>query len=48
MNQEAFHQVSQNSPEAIPTQMRQIEGREWWLWGFAANAAIRVVLPSQT
>jgi len=32
MDQQAFQQVSQNSPEAIPTRMRRIEGREWWLW----------------
>jgi PAS domain S-box-containing protein len=40
MNQQAFHQVSQNSPEAIPTQMRRIEGREWWLWGFAVAVTL--------
>jgi PAS domain S-box-containing protein len=35
MSQQAFQEVTQNSPESIPTQMRQIEGREWSLWGFA-------------
>jgi PAS domain S-box-containing protein len=44
MNQEAFHQVSQNSPEAIPTQMRRIEGREWWLWGFAVAVTLALTL----
>jgi len=34
MSQQAFQEVTQNSPESIPTQMRQIEGREWSLWGF--------------
>ena len=35
MDQQPFEQVGQNSPEAIPPEMRRIEGREWWLWGFA-------------
>ncbi len=34
MSQQAFQEVTQNSPESTPTQMRQIEGREWSLWGF--------------
>src|ERR1019366_649162 len=44
MNQQAFQQVGQNSPEAIPTQMRQIEGREWWLWGFAVAVTLALTL----
>jgi PAS domain S-box-containing protein len=44
MNQEAFQQVSQNSPLAIPTQMRRIEGREWWLWGFAVAVTLALTL----
>jgi PAS domain S-box-containing protein len=44
MDQQAFHQVSQNSPEAIPTQMRRIEGREWWLWGFAVAVTLALTL----
>jgi PAS domain S-box-containing protein len=44
MNQQAFQQVSQNSPEAIPTQMRRIEGREWWLWGFAIAVTLALTL----
>ena len=44
MNQQAFHQVSQNSPEAIPSQMRRIEGREWWLWGFAVAVTLALTL----
>src|SRR4030088_989421 len=44
MNQQAFHQVSQNSPLAIPTQMRRIEGREWWLWGFAVAVTLALTL----
>src|SRR6266496_4730630 len=58
MNQHAFRQVSQNSPEAIPAEMRQIEGREWWLLGFAVAVTLALTvgiasftypwLPSQT
>ena len=40
MNQQSFQQVGQNSPEAIPTEMRRIEGREWWLWGFAVAVTL--------
>ena len=36
--------MSQNSPEAIPTQMRRIEGREWWLWGFAVAVTLALTL----
>jgi PAS domain S-box-containing protein len=36
--------VSQNSPLAIPTQMRRIEGREWWLWGFAVAVTLALTL----
>src|ERR1700731_4609373 len=44
MNPQAFQQVSQNSPLAIPTQMRRIEGREWWLWGFAVAGTLALTL----
>jgi len=44
MKQQAFQQVSQNSPLAIPTQMRRIEGREWWLWGFAVAVTLALTL----
>jgi len=44
MNQQAFQQVSQNSPEAIPIRMRRIEGREWWLWGFAVAVTLALTL----
>jgi PAS domain S-box-containing protein len=44
MNQQAFQHVSQNSPEAIPTEMRRIEGREWWLWGFAVVVTLALTL----
>ena len=44
MDQPAFQEVSQNSPQAIPTQMRRIEGREWWLWGFAVAVTLALTL----
>jgi len=44
MNQEAFQEVNPNSPEAIPVQMRQVEGREWWLWGFAVAVTLALTL----
>jgi PAS domain S-box-containing protein len=43
-NQQAFQEVSQNSPETIPTEMRRIEGREWWLWGFAIAVTLALTL----
>src|SRR6202041_3483158 len=44
MDQQAFHEVSQNSPEAIPVQMQRIEDREWWLWGFAVAVTLALTL----
>ena len=44
MNQQAFQQVSQNSPEAIPIEVSRIEGREWWLWGFAVAITLALTL----
>jgi diguanylate cyclase (GGDEF)-like protein/PAS domain S-box-containing protein len=44
MNQQAFQQVSQKSPEAIPVEVNRIEGREWWLWGFAAAVTLALTL----
>jgi PAS domain S-box-containing protein len=44
MNRQAFQQVSLNSPETIPTEMRRIEGREWWLWGFAVVVTLALTL----
>jgi PAS domain S-box-containing protein len=31
---------SAGSPEPSPLQLRQIEGREWWLWGFAVSVTL--------
>ena len=44
MSQQIFQQVTQNSPETIPTEMRRIEGREWWLWGFAIVVTLALTL----
>jgi PAS domain S-box-containing protein len=44
MNQQAFQQVSQNSPEAVPIEVSRIEGREWWLWGFAVSVTLALTL----
>src|SRR5579863_8194673 len=44
MDQQPFQEVNRNSPEAIPVQMRQIEGREWWLWGFAVAVTLALTL----
>ena len=44
MNQQGFQQVSQKSPEAIPIEVNRIEGREWWLWGFAVVVTMVLTL----
>ncbi len=44
MNQQGFRQVSQKSPEAIPIEVNRIEGREWWLWGFAVFVTLALTL----
>jgi PAS domain S-box-containing protein len=44
MNQQAFQQVRQNSLKAIPIEVSRIEGREWWLWGFAIAVTLALTL----
>jgi len=44
MNQQGFQEVSQNSPEEIPAEMRRVEGREWWLWGFAVAVTLALTV----
>jgi diguanylate cyclase (GGDEF)-like protein/PAS domain S-box-containing protein len=44
MNQQAFQRMSQNSPSSNPTDMRRIESREWWLWGFAVVVTLALTL----
>jgi len=44
MKRPRFDGADQNSPAAIPTLVRWIEGREWWLWGFAVAVTIALTL----
>ncbi len=44
MNQEVLQPSSQNTPEAIPIEFTRIEGREWWLWGFAVAVTLALTL----
>src|SRR5580700_2311980 len=44
MDPQSFQQVGRHSPEAIPVEMRRIEGREWWLWGFAVAVTLALTL----
>jgi|HubBroStandDraft_1064217.scaffolds.fasta_scaffold01109_14 PAS domain S-box-containing protein len=44
MNEQAFQDVSPNSPEAIPIEVSRIEGRQWWLWAFAVAVTLALTL----
>ncbi len=44
MNQQSFQQVSQNEPEAIPVDVRQIEDRARWLLGFTVFVTVALAL----
>lgn len=44
MNPQEFQEVSPSSPQTIPTEMRRIDGREWWLWGFAVAVTLALTL----
>ncbi len=44
MNQQSFQEVGRNGPEARPTELNRIEGREWWLWGFAVAVTLALTL----
>jgi PAS domain S-box-containing protein len=44
MRRKAFQNVNQQGPTNIPGQMRKIEGREWWLWGFAVAVTLALTL----
>jgi PAS domain S-box-containing protein len=39
MNSDSLR-VSRKRPENTPFRARQIEGREWWLWGFAVTVTL--------
>lgn len=40
MNRQELAEISPNTPEPIPVQVSRIEGREWWLWGFAVAVTL--------
>jgi diguanylate cyclase (GGDEF)-like protein/PAS domain S-box-containing protein len=44
MNEQLFQQVSQNKSEAIQFDVRQIEGRAWWLLGFILSLTLALTL----
>jgi len=44
MEQQPFQDVNQESPAAVPVEIRRIEGREWWLWGFAVAVTLALTL----
>lgn len=44
MKGQTFQDVNQDSPAATPVEIRQIEGREWWLWGFAVAVTLALTL----
>jgi PAS domain S-box-containing protein len=44
MKQESPQQVSEKKHEAIPIEVHRIEGREWWLWGFAVAITLALTL----
>jgi PAS domain S-box-containing protein len=44
MDQQSFQEISQSSPQAVPVEVRQLEGREWWLWGFAVAVTLALTL----
>jgi PAS domain S-box-containing protein len=44
MNRQSFQPVGGNSSQAISTEMRRIEGREWWLWGVAIAVTLALTL----
>jgi len=44
MEPKAFQDVAKRTPAPILAQVRQIEGREWWLWGFAVTVTLVLTL----
>ena len=44
MDEQAFQDVNANSPEIVPVRRRQLEGREWWLWGFVVAVTLALTL----
>jgi len=44
MNRQAIPPVNQHDSSASPADMRRIEGREWWLWGFAVTVTLALTV----
>jgi diguanylate cyclase (GGDEF)-like protein/PAS domain S-box-containing protein len=44
MNQPAVQHITQSNRSALPTDIRRVEGREWWLWGFAIVITMALTL----
>jgi PAS domain S-box-containing protein len=44
MNQQSFQKVDRIGPDASPIELNRIEGREWWLWGFAVAVTLALTL----
>ncbi len=44
MDEQSFQDVNANSPEIVPVRRRQLEGREWWLWGFVVAVTLALTL----
>ncbi len=44
VSQEFGQQLGQNNPGANPIEQNRIEGREWWLWGFAVAVTLALTL----
>ncbi len=44
MSHEPFPPQTQRTPAPIQGDMRRIEGREWWLWGFAIAVTLALTL----
>ena len=44
MIRQAIPPVNQHDSSASPADMRRIEGREWWLWGFAVTVTLALTV----
>ena len=44
MHQRESQPVKRSDPEPVPSQIRRIEGQEWWLWSFAVVVTLVLTL----
>jgi len=44
ITQQPLEPVSSNDPDMIKTEVRRVEGREWWLWGVAIAVTLALTL----